>query len=118
MDRQLQLLSTPGVIGILHSAGRPTIVPQEQIDAVQQIVQSSLRVEPYPFLESGDRVRVKGGPLAGIEGILVKKKGMFRLIVSVELLGRSAAVEIDTTSVERIGPIPVAMQLYPFSMTS
>ena len=113
MDRQLQLLTTPGIVGILHSSGRPAIVPQEQIDAVRRIVENSLHVEPHPFLASGDRVRVKVGPLAGVEGILARKKGTSRLIVSMEMLGRSAAVEIDISSVENIGPRSVAMQLYP-----
>ncbi len=116
MDRQLQLLTTPGMVGILQSSGRPTIVPDGQIDAVRRIVESSLRVEPHPFLECGDRVRVKAGPLAGVQGILVRKKGMFRLIVSLEMLGRSAAVEIDVSCVEGIDPPPVAMQLYPVSI--
>jgi transcription antitermination factor NusG len=74
MDRQLQLVSTPGVITILQTSGRPAIVSHEQIDALRRIVESSVRVEPHPYLERGDRVRVKAGPLAGVEGILVRKK--------------------------------------------
>jgi transcription antitermination factor NusG len=118
MDRQLQLLTTPGMVGILQSSGRPAIVPDEQIDAVRRIVESSIRVEPYSFLDCGDRVRVKAGPLAGGQGILVRKKGMYRLIVSLEMLGRSAAVEIDVSCVEGIEPPSAAMQLYPISLHS
>jgi transcription antitermination factor NusG len=112
MDRQLQLLTTPGIVGILQSCGRPVIVPRDQIDAVRRIVDSSLSVEPHPFLSCGNRVRVKVGPLAGVEGILVRKKGTSRLIVSMDLLGRSTAVEIDISCVERIGPRPLAVQMY------
>jgi len=106
MDRQLQILTTPGIIHIVGWSGRPAIVPQAQLDAVRRITESCLAVESHPYLQSGDRVRVKTGPLVGVEGILVSKKGGDRLVVSMEMLGRSAAVEIDDSNVERIGPFP------------
>jgi transcription antitermination factor NusG len=107
MDRQLQLLTTPGLIHIVKWGGRPAIVPKTQLDAIRQIIESCPKVETHPYLQSGDRVRVKTGPLMGLEGILTRKKGVARLVVSMEMLGRSAAVEIDGLNVERIGPIPV-----------
>src|SRR5216683_1733805 len=106
MDRQLQILTTPGVIHIVGWGGKPAIVPQTQLDAVSQIVESGLLVETHPYLQCGDRVRVKTGPLMGLEGILTRKKGVARLVVSMEMLGRSAAVEIDVLNVERIGALP------------
>lgn len=106
MDRRLQILTTPGIIHIVGWDGHPAIVPQAQLDAVRQIVQSRLVVESHPYLLCGDRVRVKTGPLMGLEGILTRKKGVARLVVCMEMLGRSAAVEIDVLNVERIGPIP------------
>jgi len=102
LDRRLQILSTPGVYTIVGWAGRPAVIPQAEIDAVRRLVESSLRVEPHPFLKCGDRVRVKSGPLQGLEGILVRKKNVFRLVISVEMLGRSAAVEIDGSCLERV----------------
>jgi transcription antitermination factor NusG len=105
MDRQLQILKTPGIIHIVSWGGRPAIVPQTQLVAVRQIIESCLHVETHPYLQCGDRVRVKTGPLMGLEGILVRKKGLARLVVSMEMLGRSAAVEIDVLNLERIGPI-------------
>jgi transcription antitermination factor NusG len=107
MDRQLQIVTTPGVIQIVRWGGRPAIVPQSQLDAVMRIIESRLIVETHPYLQCGDRVRVKTGPLMGLEGILTRKKGVARLVVSMEMLGRSAAVEIDALNVERIGPFPV-----------
>jgi transcription antitermination factor NusG len=104
MDRQLQILTTPGIIHIVGWGGNPAIVPQSQLDAVRQIIESCLIVETHPYLQCGDRVRVKTGPLMGLEGILTRKKGVARLVVSMEMLGRSAAVEIDVLNVERIGP--------------
>ena len=69
---------------------------------MRRMVEGNFRVEPYPFLKCGDWVRVKSGPLMGIEGILVRKKNVFRLVLSVEMLGKSAAVEVDATTVEPI----------------
>ncbi len=110
MDRQIQIVTTPGIIHIVGWAGRPAIVPQTQLDAVRQIIESCLNVETHPYLQCGDRVRVKTGPLMGLEGILARKKGVTRLVISMEMLGRSAAVEIDGLNVERIGPIPAVQQ--------
>lgn len=112
MDRQLQILTTPGLIHIVKWGGRPAIVPKAQLDAVRQIVERCPNVEAHPYLQSGDHVRVKFGPLTGLEGILTRKKGVARLVVSMEMLGRSAAVEIEEMNVERIGPIP-APKLMP-----
>jgi transcription antitermination factor NusG len=106
MDRQLQIVTTPGIINIVGWGGRPAIVPEAHLDAVKQIVQSRLHIETHPYLQCGDRVRVKTGPLKGLEGILTRQKGITRLVVSMEMLGRSAAVEIDVLNVEKIGPFP------------
>jgi transcription antitermination factor NusG len=118
MDRQLQILTTPGVIHIVKWGGRPAIVPQNQLNAVRQVIESCLLVETHPYLKSGDRVRVKTGPLMGLEGILTRKKGVARLVVSMEMLGRSAAVEIDVLNVERIGPIPAPKLSRGFSVSA
>jgi transcription antitermination factor NusG len=107
MDRQLQILTTPGLIHIVKWGGCPAIVPKSQLNAIRQIVECCPNVETHPYLQAGDRVRVKSGPLTGLEGTLTRKKGVARLVVSMEMLGRSAAVEIDVLNVERIGPIPV-----------
>ena len=106
LDRQLQILTTPGIIQIVGWGGRPAIVPRTQLDAVRRLIESRLAVETHPYLQCGDRVRVKTGPLMGLEGILTRKKGVARLVVSMEMLGRSAAVEIDVSNVERIGALP------------
>ncbi len=102
LDRRLQILTTPGVHTIVGWAGRPAVIPEVEIDAVRRMVESSLRVEPHPFLKCGDWVRVRSGPLQGLEGILVRKKNLLRLVLSVEVLGRSAAVEVDVCMVERV----------------
>lgn len=102
LDRQLQIMTTPGVYTILAVAGRAATIPDAEINAVRRMVEGSLRAEPHPFLKCGDRVRVKSGPLEGIEGILARKKNFVRLILSVELLMKSVAVEVDAWMVERV----------------
>jgi transcription antitermination factor NusG len=66
------------------------------------VVESPVRAEPHPFLKSGDRVRVIAGPLQGLEGILLRKKSLWKLVLSVEILQRSVAVEVDALMVERV----------------
>ena len=102
LDRRLQIMETPGVHGFVGWSGRAAPIPEEEIDAVLRMIESSLRVEPHPFLKCGDRVRVKFGPLEGVEGILVRKKNLFRLVLSVEMLQKSVAVEVGVTAVESV----------------
>ncbi len=101
LDRRLDILNTPGVHGFVGAAGKPAVIPKEEVEAVRRVVERNIRVEPHPFLRCGDAVRVKWGPLAGIEGILVRKKNLFRLVLRVELLEKFVAVEVDVSMVER-----------------
>ncbi len=101
-DRRIQILSTPGVHMILTTGNAPAVIPNEEIAALQRAAESPLRMEPHPFLKYGDTVRIKSGPLAGLEGFVSRKKDAFRLVLSVEMLGRSAAVEIDGSVLERV----------------
>jgi transcription antitermination factor NusG len=105
LDRRVKVLSTPGVYSIVGIGGQPAAIQETEIEAIRKAVTSGLRAEPFPFLRCGDRVRVKAGPLAGIEGILIRKKATFRLILSSELLQKSIAVEVDAFSVERLPPV-------------
>lgn len=105
-ERRLPVLTTPGVRQIVGIGGTPTAVPEGEIDAVRAIVTSGLATRPWPFVEVGDRVRLRGGSLDGVEGILVATKTHHRLVVSVEILRRSVAVEIDQAWVEAVGPKP------------
>lgn len=100
--RWLQILTTAGVCSVVSCGGRPAAIPFSEIEGVRRIVESTLHIEPHPFLKCGDWVRVKYGPIAGVEGILLRKKNVARLVLSVAMLGKSAAVEVDATHVERI----------------
>jgi len=112
LERRRNVLSTPGVHFIVGVAGQPAAIPESEIEAIRKAVTSNLRVEPYPFLQCGDRVRVKAGPMTGIEGILIRKKASSRLILSTELLQKSIAVEVDAFSVE---PVSKRIPSYPLS---
>ena len=101
LDGMLQIVMTPGVCWLVSLGERVAVIPQEEIDAVRRLIASSLRLEPHPFLKCGDWVRIASGPLEGMEGILVRKKGAFRLVLSVEMLQKSVAVEVDVSTVER-----------------
>jgi len=102
LERMLILVTTPGIHWLLSWGGRPADIPLQEIEAVRRLVESSLQIEPHPFLRFGDRVRIKSGPLEGIEGILVRRVRGFRLVLSVEMLSKSAAVEVDVSIVERL----------------
>jgi len=105
IQRRLQILTTPGIYGLVSSAGQPAAIPDIEIDAIRRVLESGTRVEAYPFLKCGNWVRVKCGPLTGIEGILVRKKNISRLVLSVEILGTAASIEVAAFQVEAVkGP--------------
>ncbi len=104
LDRRLQILTTPGLVGVVSFSGRPGIIPETEIEAIRRVISGRLRVEPCPYLKCGERVRVRSGPLEGVEGILIRRRTLCRLVLSVELLGRSVAVEVDSSLVEPIKP--------------
>jgi transcription antitermination factor NusG len=102
IERRLQILTTPGVYGLVSSAGQPAAIPDIEIEAIRRVVESGTRVEAHPFLKCGNWVRVKCGPLTGIEGILVRKKNISRLVLSVEILGTAASIEVAAFQVEAV----------------
>jgi len=101
-ERRLDIMTTPGIYALVSSAGQPAAIPPAEIDAIRRAAESGSRVEPHPLLTRGDWVRVKYGPLEGIQGILVRKKNLYRLVLSVNMLGKAASVEIDALMVERL----------------
>ena len=98
-ESRLRILTTPGVIQIVGINGSPAPIDETEIEALQTVVVSGLPSEPWPFLAVGHRVRIESGPLCDLEGTVVKHKGHHRLVLSVTLLQRSVAVEIDSASV-------------------
>jgi transcriptional antiterminator NusG len=105
----VEILKTRGLVRILGERwDRPTPVDDTDIAAIDQLVSSEVALMPYPYLREGQRVRITEGPLADIEGILVRSKpNRGLLVLSVDLLQRSVAVEVDCASVVPAGGVPV-----------
>jgi len=99
---RLQALQVPGVANLVGFGGTPAPLPQEEIDALRASLSHGVRAVPHPYLTAGRRVRVKSGPLAGMEGILARRKHGARFMVSVELIQRSIAVEMNEADLEAI----------------
>lgn len=97
-DRR-KVLTTPGVVNLVGAHGHPHVIPEEEVEALRHCYLQQVPMKPHPYLSVGRRVRVKSGPLRDVEGILVRRKNSYRFVLSVDLLNRSVAVEIDATYV-------------------
>jgi len=102
LERWQPILTTPGVHSVLGFGGKRSMIPDSEIEAIRRMVGSPLKAEPHPYLKCGDRIRLRGGPLQGLEGILIRKRSVWKLLVSVEMLQRSVAVEVDASMAERV----------------
>lgn len=103
-QQRLPILVTPGVIAVVGRGRVPLPVDEREITAIQTVVSSGFRAEPWPYLEVGQKIRIERDSLTGLEGILVNFKGSHRIVVSVSLLQRSVALEIDRSCVRSVGP--------------
>lgn len=99
---RVRVLNTPGVGKIVGFAGKPAPVPDQQIEGIRAALRAELPVGPWPFMKPGDRVRVEHGPLRGVEGRLSYEKSGVRLVIDVELLQRSVAIEVDADMLARV----------------
>jgi len=102
-QNRLPILKTPGVIQIVGYNRQPISIDESEIAAIQTLVASGVPNQPWSFGEIGERVEIKSGPLRGLEGILVESRGRHRLVLSVSLLQRSVAVEVDSAFVTLAG---------------
>jgi transcription antitermination factor NusG len=94
LDR-LPVLTVPGVVHVVGIGRNPVPIDETEISAIQAAVKSGLPRQPWPFLEIGQRVTIEHGPLRGVEGVLLGFRGNQRLVLSVRLLQRSVAVQVD-----------------------
>src|SRR6266404_3021032 len=100
--KRLPVLVTAGVLAVVGTGRIPVPVEDSEIDAIQRVVSSGISAEPWPYLEVGQQVRIEDGALSGLEGILTSFRGSRRIVVSVSLLCRSVALEIDRSGVRPI----------------
>ena len=98
---RLPILTTPGVTQILGTGSIPLALSEEEIVSLRVAIQADLPLQPFPFLQAGQRVRIEQGALTGVVGLVVRIKASLRLILSVTLLQRSVLVEIDRHQVSR-----------------
>ena len=98
----LHIVKTPGVIGFVGIRGVGLPIPDKEIEDIRVLLDNDIPCTPYPFLTTGRRVRIRGGCMDGLEGILVAKNSDQSLIVSVEMIQRSLAVRIDGYDVEPV----------------
>jgi len=101
VDR-LRVLQVPSLVRLVGFNGQLAALPEYEIEGLKNGLVNGVRAEPYPFLTTGRRVRVTRGPLAGLEGILVRRKNKIRFVVSVGLIMRSIAVETDASDLAEI----------------
>ncbi len=103
MPRKLDVLTSPGVMSIVGFGGNPAPISQFEIDSIKTIVTAGAEVKSEPFLAAGDCVEVVAGALCGLRGFLLAVKGQARVVISVSLLQRSVAIEIDPDLLKRLG---------------
>jgi transcription antitermination factor NusG len=94
-ERTLPALTTPGVRSIVSFGSVPAAIPDSEIESVRRFIAADLNIKPWPFLRVGQLIRVEKGPLAGVDGIIEEFKGSYRVVVSISLLQRSIAAEVD-----------------------
>ena len=104
LRHRLKVLGIPGVVRLVGFNGAPTALPEEQINALRKGLTQNPKAEPCRYFPSGRSVRVKSGSFEGLEGILIRYKGNFRVVLSIELIQRSVSVDVDAASIELSQP--------------
>ncbi|MBZ5540980.1 MAG: UpxY family transcription antiterminator [Acidobacteriia bacterium] len=99
---RLRVLQTPSVVRLVGFSGQPAALPDQEMEALRQGLAREMCLQPHPYLKVGHRVRVRSGPLQGLEGILVRKKNESRFVISLDLIMRSVAAEIDVAELEPV----------------
>jgi transcription antitermination factor NusG len=97
---RLEVLKAFGVVHIVGDGYNPQAIPEDQILNIRAFEDKGFKYDPHPYLHQGNKVRIVDGPLAGLQGILVRRKNDSRLVVSVDLIQRSVSVEIDSWKIE------------------
>ena len=109
---RLPVLKAPGVVGLVGVGKTPIPIPAVEVERVRRMVTSGLPVMPWPYLHVGQQVLIERGPLAGLEGILERVKNRLRIVVSVTLLQRAVAAEIDRSWVRPVSKSEIQLQEY------
>ena len=97
---RLRVLQIPGVVRFVGFNGHAIALESAEIETLRNGLSQRLRAEPHPYLTAGRRVRIRNGAFQGLEGILLRHKGVWRVVVSIHLIMRSVAIEVDASEVE------------------
>ena len=100
---RLQVLKVPGVVRLVGFDGTPTPLEDQEIEGLRRALTSGVKAAPHPYLTIGRRVRITAGPLNGQLGILVRRKGALRVVLSIELIQRSVLVDLGVNELELAG---------------
>ncbi len=98
-ENRFRILNIPGAVRFVGTQGHADPIPEEQIQYVRRFLEASISIDPYPYIKVGSRVEVIAGPLKGVQGILVQKRGRFRFVLQVDLIRQAISVEIDASDV-------------------
>lgn len=102
VEERLKVLRTPGVLGLVGCERQGTPIPREQIESLQTAIRGNVPIFPHAFINAGRRVRIRGGSLDGVEGILERQGADQSLVVSVELLRRSISIRVEGYGIELV----------------
>lgn len=100
LRERLKVVQAPGVVRLVGFNGMPAALPEEEMEALRKGLEHGLRAEPHPYLAVGRRVRVTKGPLAGLTGTLLRWKGNWRVVLTLDLIQRAVSVDLDASDVK------------------
>jgi transcription antitermination factor NusG len=103
LDDRIHVMDTPGVARIVGFGGMPAALEDSEIAVIQHMLLSKLPLAPWPYLKAGDRVRVEHGPMRGQEGTLVRTTDSLHLVINIDVLQRSVAVQVDREAIVPVG---------------
>lgn len=96
---RVRVLNTPGVVRLVGFNGHPVPLPEDEIAALHKSL-AIRKAEPYPYVAVGKRVRIVAGPLEGLSGIVLRRKNKLRLVISIDSIARSVALEVEAADVQ------------------
>ena len=99
---RLKVIQIPSLVQLVGFGGQPAALAESDVAAIRTCLERKCRIEPHPVISTGQRVRIVRGALAGVEGVLVRKKGTSRLVLCVSLIMRAVAIQVNDSDVEPI----------------
>jgi transcription termination/antitermination protein NusG len=102
LEDKWKIVSTPGVFFLVETQGRAATIPLQEIESIRRLVSSGVPAQAHPYLTSGDRVRIRTGPLQGVAGVLGRMKNQCRVVLNIELLQKAISIEVELSNLELV----------------